>query len=104
VVGKVGDRIRVTATGRFAANGNTKELMYTWIGAVQFWSGALTNNGGTWKMVVEIWKSTANNWNFDFQVITSAGVVTKRVTAATGNNLTLVHAVLIGGVSSGDTT
>ena len=104
VVGKVGDRLRVTATGRFAANGNTKELMYTWIGAVQFWSGALTNNGGTWKMVVEIWKSTANNWNFDFQLITSAGVVTKRVTAATGNNLTLVHAVLIGGVASGDTT
>ncbi|GAA5117148.1 hypothetical protein JIN84_17840 [Luteolibacter yonseiensis] len=102
VINENGDRYKVEIYGSFAANGNNKVVKYNWIGGDIFTSGTRTTNGGTWRLVANIWKSSSNNWNFDFEFRDSAGIVTGSLSAATGMNNTLAHQIKLQGVAAND--
>lgn len=101
---KNGDRVRIVVMGGFAGNANTKEVMFNFFSIV-LWPGLLVNNGGAWKMTVELWRSATSNWNGNMVFESTAGTVVKQVLGAGMTDASNVNFTMgIGGIAASDTS
>lgn len=98
-----GDRIKIEVLGSFAANANAKVVKWNWIGGDIFTTGPRTTNGGQWTLTVQLWKSSTNNWNIQFDFRDDVGTVSGSYLWAAGPlGSTLAHLVKLQGVAAND--